>query len=100
MTTTQSTSDILANLIEQARRRPSAAARRAILAAAKLPLAAGEMRTVQPTEQLLLRVWRLAEGEFYVECSREGEVLNGLSGTKRDERDALRSFAALVLATL
>jgi hypothetical protein len=102
MTTTQgNTSENLAAMLAIYRKSHSAGVRKALLAMARLPLLDGETRHLRPSELVLLQVGRTGDGErFYVQCSRDGEVLLGLSGSHGTERDALRSFAGLVMATL
>lgn len=101
MTTEMSnTSEALRDMIAAYRRCSTAGIRKAIMATAKLPLTPGESRKAIMNEHIHLFVDERLDGSFYVECSRGGEELLGLSGTARDERDALRRFAALVIATL
>ncbi len=102
MTTTQgNTSENLAAMLAIYRKSHSAGVRKALLAMARLPLLDGETRHLRPSELVLLQVGQRAEdGRWFVNCSRDGELLLGLSGTHDTERDALRSFAGLVMATL
>lgn len=100
-TDTRNTSQNLRALLDEYRARPLPATRKALLALARLPLAPYETRHLRPTGEILLQVFTSDEdGRTHVECSRDGEILLGLSGSHADERDALRSFAGLIVATL
>ena len=99
MTTT--TSQNLRALLDEYRARPLPATRKALFALARLPLAPYETRHLRTSDAILLQVFHLDEdGRTHVECSRDGEVLLGLSGSHAQERDALRAFAGLIGATL